>query len=403
MSSKLLFLSSTNLTTNPRLLKELLFAVEQGYEVDFVGFRLGAWSDEIDTEIIKNLKANFYYIPITRKPFFNWFWSSLIEKIYNKVYLFLPQNLKVNAFALSKRSYLLCKYLKKSKKKYDIIIAHTLPTFFPAHKYATKVNTKFIFDIEDYHPGEASVYTKEKQRKEFLMKKLLPKASYITYASPLIGENSLNLLENYPQNKHCLINNCFSQSEFQYKENNFDKIKFVWFSQNIAAGRGLELVLPALNKFKDKVELHLIGNLYQRFYDEYLFDYIDLIVLHKPLPQKELNLKLSEFDVGLAIELNSVDFNRQICLTNKIWAYLQSGLYILATDTPAQVQFINEHANNGLITKQSTEQFKKNIAFVIENIKSIRLNKLQRFEYAKQFSWEVESKKLKEIWNNILF
>ncbi|MEA3450368.1 MAG: hypothetical protein U9Q83_00530, partial [Bacteroidota bacterium] len=250
MPEKILFISAANLTVNPRILKELKFAIQLGYKVDFVGFNSRNWSDKIDEKLIKNINANFHYISITRKPIVKWFVNSIIEKISKKIYPTFRNSMKINAYAHSKRSVLLNNYLQKNTKKYNLIIAHTLPTLYPAYKFAKKTNTKFIFDIEDYHPGEvvASDEENEKARRVFLMQNLLPKASFLTYASPLIGEYSLKLLENYPSNQHKLINNCFSQTEFQFKENNSGKIKFVWFSQNISQGRGLELVIPALAK-----------------------------------------------------------------------------------------------------------------------------------------------------------
>ncbi len=400
MPRQILFISSTNLTTNPRLLKELKLAVNQGFGIDFIGFRLRNWSDDIDKELIKNINANFYYIDITRKNFISWFLSSLIEQIAKKIQLFFSKSLKINAFAHSKRSFLLSGQMKKINKNYDLIVAHTLATLYPAYKRSKKLNIPFIFDIEDYHPGEAigKQAESEKARRIFLMKKLLPKAAYITYASPLIGEYSLKLVKNYPENRHQLINNCFSADEFQFKQTERKKIKFVWFSQNIAAGRGLELVIPALKKFQNKIELHLIGNLYQSFYDDFLSKHSDFIRIHKPLPQKDLNLKLTEFDIGLAIELNTGDFNRQICLTNKIWAYFQSGLYILASNTSAQLQFIEKHENCGIIAQQNTNSFINKISEIIDTIDTIRENKKTRFEYAKNFAWEQESLKLLQIW-----
>jgi glycosyltransferase involved in cell wall biosynthesis len=400
MPKKILFLSSTNLTSNPRLQKELKFALEQGHSVHFVGFDLDNWSQKTDAEIIKTLNADFTYIPVTRKNIKNWLIPSLIEKAARTLSPFFSNKLALNAFAHSKRSYLLSKFLKKHKQKYDLIAAHTLPTLFPAYQLARKQNIPFIFDIEDYHPGEAVSDKHEVARREFLMKKLLPKADFLTYASPLIGKESLKLLNNYPDSQHGLINNCFAQSEFQFKENQSEKLKFVWFSQNIAAGRGLELVIPALFRFKDKIELHLIGHLYQNFYEEYLAQYSEILNIHKPLPQKELNLKLAEFDVGLAIELNTADFNRQICLTNKIWAYFQSGLYILATDTPAQKQFLEQKNKIGLISRQNISSFEVKIETIIKSIKTIRQGKEQSFRYARKFAWENEKKKLASIWKN---
>lgn len=403
MPKKLLFISSANLTVNPRLLKELKYAVKLGYKVDFVGFNSGNWSDKIDEKLIKTIDANFHYISITRKPFFKWFINSIIEKISKKLYPLFKESLKINAYAHSKRSVLLNDYLRKNKNKYDLIIAHTLPTLYPAYKFAKKTNTKFTFDIEDYHPGEV-ISAGEKQetaRRIFLMQNILPEASFITYASPLIGAYTLKLLNSQLTTHNAqLINNCFSQTEFQFKENHSDKIKFVWFSQNIAAGRGLELVVPALAKFKNKIELHLIGNLYADFNSNFLSKYSDFIKIHKPLPQKELNLKLSEFDIGLAIELNTADFNRQICLTNKIFAYTHSGLYVLATDTLAQTKFLEEHKNIGLISEQNNADFTVAVEKIISDINGIRKNKQNRFDYAQKLAWENESKKLIEIWEN---
>jgi len=404
MSKKLLFISKDNLTTNPRLQKELKLAVSIGYEVDFIGFYSGNWSDDIDKEITQNIDANFYYIPATRKPFFPWLISTLKERILQKIYPYFKNSIKINAFAHSKRTILLCKHLTYNEKKYDLIIAHTLASLYPAYKLSKKLKIPFIFDIEDYHPGEiiSTDAQNETVRRIFLMKKLLTKAALITYASPLIGKESLKLLNNFKNENHQLINNCFSNKEFQFKENKSEKIKFVWFSQNIAAGRGLELVIPALANYKDKIELNLIGNLYQNFHRDFLSKYFDFIKIHKPLPQKELNLKLSEFDIGLAIELVSADLNRNICLTNKIFAYAQSGLYVLATDTSAQKLFIKEHENVGVVSAQNVEEIQKQISMIIQNINLIRKEKKKRFEYAQNLAWEIESKKLIGVWSNLL-
>ena len=402
---KILFISSANLTTNPRLQKELKIAVEQGHEVDFVGFYSRNWSDKVDSTIIKDINANFHYISATRKPFLKWFFSTAFETISRKIYKLRKEQLKINAYAHSKRTILIQQFLKKNKKKYDIIIAHTLATLYPAYILAKKQNIPFTFDIEDYHPGEI-IYRDGKneiERRKFLMQELLPKASYITYASPLIGEYSLKLLNSQlPTLNSQLINNCFSETEFQFKENNSKKIKFVWFSQNISKGRGLELILPALAKFKAHVEVNLIGNLYQGFYDTFLYEFSDFVKIIPPLPQKELNLKLSEFDIGLAIEISSVDLNKDIALSNKIFAYAQAGLYIFATNTKAQKQFLQEHSQLGISVKQEVLNISNEIEIIIKNILKIRQQKKERYNYSQKLSWEKESEKLVKIWNEIL-
>ncbi|MEA3451314.1 MAG: hypothetical protein U9Q83_05360 [Bacteroidota bacterium] len=92
MHRKLLFISVTNLTVNPRLLnKRTQACCKLGDKVDFVGLKLGSWSDKIDEEEMKNLNANFHYIYITRNSLFQRFLSSVIEKISKKIISYLKQ------------------------------------------------------------------------------------------------------------------------------------------------------------------------------------------------------------------------------------------------------------------------------------------------------------------------
>ncbi|MEA3450371.1 MAG: hypothetical protein U9Q83_00545, partial [Bacteroidota bacterium] len=60
-------------------------------KVDFVGLKLGSWSDKIDEEEMKNLNANFHYIYITRNSLFQRFLSSVIEKVSKKIISYLKQ------------------------------------------------------------------------------------------------------------------------------------------------------------------------------------------------------------------------------------------------------------------------------------------------------------------------
>jgi glycosyltransferase involved in cell wall biosynthesis len=401
MTNKILFITTTSLSTNPRLLKELYLTIKMGVDVEVICFKLGNWSDKTDLEHIKNLgNVKVHFLSAGKKPMLAWLTSTIIWKACNFFYTLLSNNIKINAFAHNKRTWLIGNFLKKNKAQYQLLIAHNLGALFPAWQYSKKHNIPFVFDIEDYHPGE-SCSPAEKKRREFLMKKLLPKAVYITYASPLISEYSLKLLKENEIPVHFLVNNCFSRKEFELHENNTEKVQLVWFSQNIAAGRGLELVLPVLYKFKDKVQVNLVGNLYQQFYNNFLVQYADMLKIAEPMPQPILNRFICQFDIGLAIELKTADFNREICLTNKLFAYAQAGLYILATDTSAQKQFSSEHKDFVMVSAQNPVEIEKSIVYIIENIDKIRKEKKSRFEYAQNLSWENESQKLVEIWEKI--
>jgi hypothetical protein len=144
-----------------------------------------------------------------------------------------------------------------------------------------------------------------------------------------------------------------------------------------------------------QVELHLIGNARNSIIRPSIWKTVALYLeLHGPMPQAELHALLSSFDVGLALENKTQDFNRDICLTNKIWAYFQSGLYILATETQAQRQFLSEKPWAGEI--MGKDEKKKRLSWLIENKEQIRKHSQNRFEKAKSYAWEEEGAILHE-------
>ncbi len=378
-------------------------------------FMQGGWGDATDIELQKNLSIK--YLSALKKPFRPWLTSTLAFFFSHYLSKIFKTNLFLTAIAHNKRSFLLWQALKKEKQSYDLIIAHNLGSLYPAYYFAKKHKIPFAFDVEDYHPGESTADNDEPGRREFLMQKLLPHAAYVSFASPLIMQKTLELVGPTKIKNPILINNSFPQHEFSIPKltnsvrpltvtqinKSTNKLKLVWFSQNINHSRGLEFTIEALQPFAGQVHLYLIGQSHQPFHQQWIAPNRHFITNIDPMPQKELNLSLSQYDIGLAIELNTADYNRQICLTNKIWAYLQSGLYILATDTAAQVQFMQEHHDHGITTQQNVTAMQQAIENILQNIDIIRAQKETRFERAKAFSWEKEATKLEEMWKDLRF
>jgi len=380
-----LFILSGNISTTPRARKVAEY-IAKNQIVKILGInRTKVWASlDTDFEHKTGIKTNT--IDISKRNFGLWFLAGVMHKLSKFCYKFFPNNLSICAFASEKTSiYLYFNLFFKPKP--DRVIAFSYGSLFPAYFFARKHAIPFIIDIEDYYPGEGRSKA-EQNRREFLMKKILPVANFITYASPLIGEYSLKLVPNFPAEKHVLVNNCFSGKEFWFQEINSDKVEFVWFSQTIGEGRGLELALPALAKFNKKVKLTLIGNLNNAAYREYISSFGSFVEIIPPLIQTELNSKLSEYDVGLAMEVSSSDLNKDIALSNKIFAYLQAGLFVLATNTKAQKLFMEQMPEHGVICNQSVESFADEIEKIINTIETIRAEKYNRFNKAKSIAWE---------------
>ena len=399
-SKNILFVTTANLTTNPRLLKELQLMNKQ-YQCSFVGFRLGNWSDENDELIRKDLSSvTFFYLSALRKPFFPWLISSLVQKIAIYLGSVISQSLLLNALANDKRAWLLKQYFHRQSQEYDLIIAHNIGTLVPVWRYSKITNTPFSFDVEDYHPGELKFEFNQKAKAgvELMLKKVLPEALFITYASKPIGNAILDLVGEKNVYNRLYTRNSFYNYEFIEPTPVNGKVKFVWFSQYITEKRGLEVLVPLLEKYKDAIELTLIGELRISFFKSFLEQY-PFVQIKQPLLQKELHAELSNYDVGLAVEIDAVDGNKGLTLSNKIFAYAQAGLFVFASDTLGQQQFINENEWVGISSKLSDQVIDQKLKWLIHNKEDIRIGKMDRYKRAKEFRWEVDAEKLADFIN----
>ncbi|MBS2098539.1 glycosyltransferase family protein [Carboxylicivirga linearis] len=433
----LLFLTTSNLPTNPRLLKEVDLALKE-HIVSVVLFNLGNWSEALNQkEMNKRPSVNFIQLSATRSQAFSWLFWALMEKLGRFLYPLFKRCLFVNALVHTRRSVQLWYTLRKIKHC-DLLIGHNLGTLYPIYQLSLSTNIPFIYDIEDYDPGihvpEAGKHYKSCT--EYLLKKCAPKAKALTSASPLIGDYTLKLIGGHPN--HQVILNSFPQKEFVEPKNStlnsqLSTLKLVWFSQNISFGRGLEQFFEAillLSKEADRnwniehsnIQLTLIGNLDPQFDQQIIQPFLSSIVLVKkdesqianrkshiinlniqhPMSQPDLHTELTKHDIGLALEFDTTDLNRQLCLTNKIMAYAQAGHFILATDTLAQSQFLSHQKELGLLCGQSTDEIAMLIKHLTHILSDIQHNRRNRLNIGKSLSWEIEKVKIVNLWNNFI-
>lgn len=211
-----------------------------------------------------------------------------------------------------------------------------------------RYNSKFAFDAEDFHRGE--YFEEEWQVKAIrnIEDTYLPEVSYLTAASPLIGEKYQKL---YPNLNPVVVNNVFSLSQQPpKKEKKTRPIKFFWFSQTLGLNRGLQLFFEAIAELKDiPIETGLVGacsDADKLFLNSFDNSGLHSIRYHPLLDEDQLINICSNYDIGLALEIGS-PLNRDICLTNKIFTYLLAGVAIIASETSAQKKFMDKFPNIG--------------------------------------------------------
>lgn len=411
MRKKIYVILSGNISTTPRALKSILF-LKQDYDCEILCVnRNSIWADQ-DQDLIETHDLNVKMLELGRRPFLNWLYITLLHSFSKILVVFFKNNIHLNAAASNKASILLKNYISTKRfDEIDLVIGHSEGSLYPSWIIHRNWGVPFLFDVEDYHPGE-QVSPIESKRREFIMKFILPKSSAISFASPLIKKMVFKLIGNFEMSE--VILNSFNSTDFELpvaETNDRSNLKLLWFSQTIGYGRGLEELFVAISRIDSsiEIELTLIGHMDSDFNQNKILEFkkniedknIELKVF-EAIKQSDLHGMLADYDVGLALEFNVSNLNRQLCLTNKIITYAQAGLFILATDTAAQKKFIAEHPKFGKCIEQSPNSLTDAIADLYDHREDIRDNKIKRYDLAKGLSWESEQVKLKNLVDQLI-
>ena len=131
MPKKILFLTTLNLATNPRLVKEIKLACSSGYAAEVICFEFDNWSKELNESTKRQLgSVKIFVIPAGRRPFFYWVQSVFTERFYRLIGKLVSLPAPLLSQAVSRRSNLLIKALHKVSKP-DCVIGHNPGAFWP--------------------------------------------------------------------------------------------------------------------------------------------------------------------------------------------------------------------------------------------------------------------------------
>ncbi|MGI4019965.1 MAG: hypothetical protein ACRYFA_00520 [Janthinobacterium lividum] len=404
MPKKIVLITSGQPSLNPRLVKEADALAKAGFAVTVIYQYWNDWGTEMDLQLLPSKKWKAIRVggSPTKNNFLYW-----LTKIRHKAAKLLVKQFgfkfKLPEKAAGRCTFLLLK--EALQQQADLYIAHNLAALPAAVLAAQKNKAKCGFDAEDFHRNETSddPNNSDVLLKTFLEEKYFSKTNYLTASSLLIT----NLYQKiFPSKKINTILNIFPAVKEVYmpvlKVNK--TLKLVWFSQYIGLGRGLETVFEALSKVSaTDFELHLIGFLSaeMKHYlagNSFPADIRSKIIIHPPVHPDQLIQLISQFDIGLATE-NSSPLNRDICLTNKIFSYIQAGLATLASDTKAQSQLLLEHPGIGkMYDKNSITNLTETLNSFFTDPEMLLSCKKTAFELGQTvLNWETESVKFLKV------
>jgi len=355
---KVVLISVGQPSTNPRLVKEANALEKAGFEVYVVYSYWTRWAYEADKLIFS--KARWTPVLAGGSPFEHQY-TYHFTRLRAKLFKFLAGHVSFKfGIAEIARGRAYPELLKKAKAiKADLYIAHIQAALPAAVKAAQKHSSKCGFDAEDFHRNEVNDDPNSYifRISKYIEDRYLPMLDYFTTASPAISRAYKKL---YPGLEITTINNVFeSDRQLKISPHQNKKISLFWFSQTIGHNRGLDDVIGALNLLNDHpFELHLLGDATDDVKNEFstlMNNRPNSLHFHKPIPPDEVIKFASQFDIGLALE-NNTPLNRDICLTNKLFTYIQAGLAVIASNTTAQTEFIGQYPTIGKLYKGGDAQ-----------------------------------------------
>ena len=391
---KVCLITPGHISSNPRLVKEALALAQSGYKVHLIFTQYVGYLVDHDQQILNNNPTWTYNC-------LNWAGQNLSSKRY-RIFSKIMQVLNPNLSIKLNRNYLW--QLKKAIAcKADLYIAHNLSALPAVVIAAKKNNVKCGFDAEDFHRNEVSddPASGDVKLKTAIEEKYIPQVDYMTAASPQIAETYEKLFYRHIR----VVLNVFPKTaSIKIKNNTATHLQLFWFSQTIGPGRGLEEVLKGIQISGIKTDLHLLGKVgYQ--YKQYLLGSIknlsSTIYFHDPVYADELFKLAAHFDIGLASEPKH-PHNRDICLTNKLFTYIQTGLAVFASNTTAQTKFIHKYPQTASLY-QNADELAALLITHNNNRELLYTTKVNNFQLGQNtLNWEIEGKKFVAVIKNVL-
>jgi glycosyltransferase involved in cell wall biosynthesis len=276
----------------------------------------------------------------------------------------------------------------------DLVIGHTLAGLPVAVLAAERLGARAGFDIEDFHSGELPAgprYDAERAIVTDVERRYLPRCARVTASSRGIADAIASrygiarphvVLNTFPRAERAPSTSA-SASSASASSGSGRPLSLYWYSQVIGPGRGIEDAVAAVGLLDSRVQLYLRGTLDPAFASEVVGR--PNVVILPPVPPPELVARAAEQDIGLALE-QPVTENRALCVTNKIFTYMLAGLAVAATDTPGQREILMEAEGAGFLYQPGRP------AELAEKIRELLADPAQLARY-KAAAWEAADRR----------
>ncbi|HTR30450.1 MAG TPA: hypothetical protein VMH27_14345 [Puia sp.] len=402
---KICIVTTRHISYNPRVLKEADALYQAGYEVAVVTISNNERQAAFDEELMRGRQWRLRTVNFRKGrkgEGGRWLFLSVRQRFF---LLLAKASLKWGiAERAAEKAFDGLLRLARAERA-DLYIAHHAEALGPAYSAAKSNHARFGFDAEDFHTGMEDAVAATNKIVGWLEGKYLPLCQHLTAASKGIAEA---YRDTYGIRLPEVILNVFPLEDLPAGAPG-DLVKFYWYSQVIGPNRGIELLLEAASRITLPFEIHLRGKLYSEAYKDGLkrrygnHGLWDRIFFHEPILATQLVRDGNRFDVGLALE-TAISTNRNICVTNKVFSYLMSRLFVIGTDTYGQKDIFTHFPDAvRMCRSDDPEDLADAMRFCIGNIPALTAGKKAAGRAAEgRFNWERESAKLRLLAEDVL-
>jgi glycosyltransferase involved in cell wall biosynthesis len=347
---RILILTASHLCRNPRVVKEATTLGAAGYDVTVMSVSMQERFRRMDIELLRGLpfqcKVIDYAANTPRARVANF-----VQRSATWVSRLLCSHLKLELAQSLGPAGALLRFARSHPA--DLTIVHTeIPIW--AAQYLIRDGRRVAVDVEDWYSEDLLFVDRRSRPIRLLQQAESFVLNHAAYASATSDSMAAALAEAYCCPRPIVLRNTFPLQPHSRPDRPAGTAPpaFIWFSQTIGPGRGLELFFSAWSQTRNPSCVYLLGDV-RPGYRQHLLSRlpearradVNFIPLVTP---DELPSKLAEFDLGLALEPHWPR-NRDITITNKITQYMNAGLAVIVTDTAGQCEVMHAAPDSGLL------------------------------------------------------
>jgi len=285
----------------------------------------------------------------------------------------------------------------------QIIHCHDLWPLPAAALASLLKNCILVYDAHEYYGG-LNIFTARPIRKniwmilEWLSIPLID--TLITVSEPL-GElykkrypqlKKVDIIRNVPKYEESDNAEKFADSSFDYT---------VIFHGHFKPGRGLENLVQAM-KYLQNVKLIMVGG--GELKDTLLNTVSDLnlknIEFIDYINQNELISHASKADIGIVL-FEPTSLNYSFALPNKFFEYAMAGLPILASNIETFEYYIKKYNVGKTVNPQNVNKIASTLKKMLDDESGLKEWSKNCLQMANECNWEIESRKLEKLYDEI--